>query len=203
MADGHTGPANPSCQVCDPATLQALLQAQPTLAALWPTLPRRSHAAGTELLRVGEASTRCWLIEQGLVRMYYLSDQGVARNRSFHAQGHWVAGGLPTQSLPSPCTIEALEPLQAVELDFATLRNLRQQVPCLQPLLEEALGYLFAQHAQREAQLLTLSPEARYRAFLAEHAALLPRLPQHQVASYLGISPVSLSRIRARMRGDA
>ncbi|WP_157982610.1 Crp/Fnr family transcriptional regulator [Simplicispira lacusdiani] len=203
MADGHTGPANPSCQVCDPATLQALLQAQPTLAALWPTLPRRSHAAGTELLRVGEASTRCWLIEQGLVRMYYLSDQGVARNRSFHAQGHWVAGGLPTQSLPSPCTIEALEPLQTVELDFATLRNLRQQVPCLQPLLEEALGYLFAQHAQREAQLLTLSPEARYRAFLAEHAALLPRLPQHQVASYLGISPVSLSRIRARMRGDA
>lgn len=126
----------------------------------------------------------------------------MARNRSFHTPGHWVAGGLPTQSLPSPCTIEALEPLQVVELDFATLRNLRQQVPCLQPVLEEALAYLFVQHAQREAQLLTLSPEARYRAFLAEHAALLPRLPQHQVASYLGISPVSLSRIRARMRAD-
>lgn len=202
MADGRGGPANPPCQLCEPAALQALLRAQPLLAALWPTLPRRSYAASAELLRVGEASTRCWLIEHGLARMYYLNDQGVARNRSFHPSGHWVAGGLPAQSLPSLCTIEALEPMQAVELDFATLHSLRQQVPCLQPVLEEALGYLFAQHAQREAQLLTLSPEERYRAFLTEHADLLPRLPQHQVASYLGISPVSLSRIRARIRAD-
>jgi hypothetical protein len=66
-------------------------------------------------------------------------------------------------------------------------------------LLDDALGYLFTQQSRREAQLLTLSPEERYQRFLQTDGELAARLPMHQVASYLGISHVSLSRMRARL----
>lgn len=169
------------------------------MAALWQALPRCSFGAGAVLQRAGETSTRCWLIASGLVRLYYLNDQGTERNRSFHGPGAWIGGSLPPLALPSPYTIEALEPVQAVELGYATLQEWHRRLPRIQPLLDEAMGYLFTQNALREAELLSLSPEARYQAFLAGHGPLAERLPQHHVASYLGISPVSLSRIRARL----
>ena len=52
---------------------------------------------------------------------------------------------------------------------------------------------------QRESQLLALTHTERYAAFVLEHGALSARIPLHHVASYLGITNVSLSRIRARM----
>jgi CRP-like cAMP-binding protein len=98
-----------------------------------------------------------------------------------------------------PYTIEALEATDAVELSYATLTTWQQQFPAIGPLLGEAMNYLFATQSQREAQLLTLPPLGRYQAFLAEQSELVDRIPIHHVASYLGISNVSLSRIRSRL----
>lgn len=191
--------AGSSCLACQPATLQKLVQSQPALAALWQALPRRSFDAGAVLLRQADASDRCWLLESGLVRFYYLSEAGVERNRSFHLAGSWVAGAMPPLSLPSPCTIEAVEATRVVELPYAALHDWQRQFPQTQTLLDDALGYLFTQQSRREAQLLTLSPEERYQRFLQTDGELAARLPMHQVASYLGISHVSLSRMRARL----
>lgn len=179
--------------------LEALVQSEPVLAALWQALPRRQFGAGTLLQQAGEISTRCWQVRSGVVRLFYLNEQGTERNRSFHDTGSWVAGNLPPLALPSPYAIEALAPVEAVELAYATLQQWQRSFPHIAPLLEEALGYVFQQHAQREAELLSHPPEVRYQSFLATHGDLTPHLPQHHVASYLGISPVSLSRIRARL----
>lgn len=192
-------PATSACTVCQTTALEALLRSEPAMTGLWQALPRRHFAANAVLLRSGETCTRAWLLESGLVRLYYLSDQGTERNRSFHLEGSWVSGVMPPQALPSPYTIEALEPVLAVELGYAALQDWRERFPRIRPLLDEAMGYVFTQHARRESELLGLSPEARYRAFLADQGDLAERLPQHHVASYLGISPVSLSRIRARL----
>lgn len=61
------------------------------------------------------------------------------------------------------------------------------------------MAHLFANQSQREADLLTLAPPDRYRAFLNEYSTIVERILIHHAASYLGISHVSLSRIRARM----
>jgi hypothetical protein len=53
---------------------------------------------------------------------------------------------------------------------------------------------------RREASLLLLSPTERYREFMADHPNVSAAIPQHYIASYLGIDPVSLSRIRGRNR---
>ncbi len=188
-----------TCLACQPATLNALVQSHPALAALWQALPRRSFDAGAVLLRQGDASDRCWLLEVGLVRFYYLSEAGVERNRSFHMPGSWIAGAMPALALPSPCTIEAVEATWALELAYTTLHDWQRQFPQMQTLLDDALGYLFTQQSRREAELLTSSPEERYQAFLQTDGELAARLPMHQVASYLGISHVSLSRMRGRL----
>ena len=161
-----------ACLACQPVALQALVQSEPALAALWQALPRRSFGPGAVLQRLGDASDRCWLLESGLVRFYYLSEQGVERNRSFHTQGSWVGGSMPPHPLSSPCTIEALEATRAVELTYPTLQHWHRQFPQVQPLLDDAMGYLFTQQARREAELLTLSPEERYQAFLGKPIVL-------------------------------
>jgi len=188
-----------NCALCQPSELERLVRSEPAVAAQWQTLPRRQFAPGDCLQPAAQPCTRSWLIEQGLVRCFYLAEQGTERNRSFHTEGAWVGGSMPPLVVPSPYNIEALEPTQVVELSYATLQAWHRQFPSIQALLNEAMSYLFAKQSQREAALLSLSPQARYEAFLADQGALAERLPIHHVASYLGISNVSLSRIRARL----
>lgn len=194
------------CTLCHPVQMHQLLAAHPALAQLWQALPRERWPAGATLQALGQPSRQAWWIESGLVRCIYLSEDGQARNRSFHAEGAWVSGSLPpigpgalAQAGPSPFAIEALEPTQAVVLPYAQLAHWQPQWPELTPLLMEAVGYLFQRQAEREAVLLTLSPQARYARFLEEEAHLAARVPLHHVASHLGISQVSLSRLRGRM----
>ena len=179
--------------------LEALIRTDPDLAVQWQALPRRVFAAGTLLQRAGEASRQCWQLCSGVVRCFYLNERGTERNRSFHGAGHWVAGSVPPLALASPFAVEALGPVAAVELSYHTLQDWQRRSAHISHLLEEALGHVFQQHAQREAELLSLTPEVRYQVFLQTHGDLVGQIPQHHVASYLGISPVSLSRIRARL----
>lgn len=187
------------CSVCQPPVLEALIRSEPDLATQWQALPRRNFAAGSLLQRAGEASRHCWQLRSGVVRCFYLNEQGTERNRSFHGAGHWVAGSVPPLPLSSPYAMEALGPVVVVELSYSTLQEWQRRFSHIGSVLEEALGHVFQQQAQREAELLSLPPEARYQVFLETHGDLVRQIPQHHVASYLGISPVSLSRIRARL----
>lgn len=191
--------AGEGCIVCHPPALKALIDAEPELKALWPTLPRRQWASDTTILRAGQPCDRSWLVERGLLRVYHLTAHGVERNSSFHAEGSWIGGISLTQAVASPWHVETLEPSQAVELDNATLREYGARFPSLQPALSDAMSHLLLRHARREADLLSLSRTAHYQSFLLEAGELAERVPLHHIASYLGISPVSLSRIRARL----
>ena len=142
-----------ACTVCQPPALEALVESEPALAVLWQDLPRRQFSAGTLLQQAGETSTRCWQVRSGVVRLFYLNEHGTERNRSFHGAGSWVAGNLPPLALPSPYAIEALAPVEAVELAYATLQQWQRSFPHIGPLLEEGLGHVFQQHAHREAEL--------------------------------------------------
>lgn len=187
------------CLVCRPHDLDRLGMSEPALAAQWLALPRRQLAAKECLHHAGATMHHTWWVEHGLVRSYYLSEDGTERNRAFHAEGSWLGSGVPPVASVCPFTIEAMEPTQVVELAYTTLQAWSTQFSAIRPALDEAMASMFTGQAQREAALLTLSPEALYQAFLADQSALVPRIPIHHVASYLGISHVSLSRIRARL----
>lgn len=190
------------CTVCDMSEFDRLLALSPALMRAWEGLPRRNLQPGQALIGLGEPARHLWRIERGLVRLYFLSPEGRESNRSFHAEGKWVGVGVPAAAseTASPYLIEALEASQAVELSYAALRTLQDAHPQVGAAVQNALANVFQRQSQREAELLLLDAEARYRAFLDHHGALARRIPLHHVASYLGITNVALSRIRRRMK---
>lgn len=190
------------CLACQPA-LHALVASEPALSRRWVALPRRQFAAGTTILRLGAPCDRLWLIERGLARAYFQSADGLERNKSFAAEGAWIGGGIPPHPVPSPFAIEALEPVEAIEMSYEELTQCQHAVPAVRALVDDALRTAFTRQAQREGELLLLDATARYRAFLTDYAALAPRIPLHQVASYVGITNVALSRIRRRLTPGA
>lgn len=190
----------PTCLASVPDALARVIASQPALAERWRSLPRRTFAAGDTLLRAGEAADKVWLVHKGLVRLYFLSAEGVERNKSFHAEGAWIAGGMPPLVVPSLYTIEALEPVEAIELSYAALAACMRDFPVVKPVVDEALGCVFAGQAVREAELLMQDAATRYQRFVEERPDLAARLPLHHVASHLGITNVALSRIRGRLR---
>jgi CRP-like cAMP-binding protein len=208
----HSPPAPPPlvprspapCDACAPEELACFVASDATLAKRFGELPRRRFGVGQSLLRIGDLADKLWLIERGLVRMVFVSAQGIERNKSFHAEGAWIGGGLPPVPAPSAYAIEALEPVEVVELSFAELARCLQDFPAVQPVLMGALSWTFSRQSAREEQLLMQDAAQRYRSFLDDNADLAARLPLHHVASHLGITNVALSRIRQRLgMGDA
>ena len=187
-----------SCLACQPE-FDALIAASPEVARRWALLPRRQLAPGEALLRQGETAAHVWMVQRGLLRCYYLGEDGTERNRSFQAEGAWVGCGTPPRPSTSPFTIEALEATGVVEMSYAELAGCLTDVPGARAVLDDGIGSLFSRQATREAELLLLDATQRYQAFLREYDDLAARIPLHHVASYLGITNVALSRIRARL----
>lgn len=188
-----------NCSICRPPELNRLIASEPAFVGHWLALPRRQLPAKTVLHGAGVVLNRTWLVERGLVRSYFLDHRGSEHNRCFQAEGVWVGAGMVPVPSVCPFTLETMEPTQVVELAYDVLLDWQRRYPAVQPLLDEAMACMVLNQNQREAQLLALTPTERYAVFLQDHGALSERVPLHHVASYLGITNVSLSRIRARM----
>lgn len=187
------------CVACLPRALAQVVAQDPALSARWQALPVRRLAAGATLLRLGEAPGHVWWIRSGLVRFYFLSAEGVERNKSFHAEGAWIGSGVPPHPSPSPYAVEALEATELLELSYAELAENMRRFATVGTLLEEAMSWTFTRQAVREAELLSQDAATRYLQFLQDRPELAQRVPLHHVASHLGITNVALSRIRARL----
>lgn len=187
------------CLACGPGFLDWLARDE-VLSEAWQSLGRRRLARGAVLLASGAPMDRAWFVERGLLRSCFTDAGGRERNRGFHPEGHW-AGAPPAQlAQPAPFAIEAVEDSTVAELPHALLLQWQARHPAVQAVLIDALATSMATLARREATLLMHSAEQRYRAFTEAEPALAQRLPLHQIASYLGITNVALSRIRRRLK---
>ncbi|MEJ5999910.1 Crp/Fnr family transcriptional regulator [Paucibacter soli] len=185
------------CPVCGPAFLDWLQQDAERLAQ-WRALPRRRLARGQRWPGEGLA----W-VERGLLRGMFIDAQGRERNHAFYPELQWL--GLPgavgaAAAVAAPAIVEALEPSELVELSGPALHALQHAWPQALELILRGLAAGLARQTAREQQLLMLDATARYQRFLADEPALAQRLALKQVASYLGITEVALSRLRRRLR---
>ncbi|NND68890.1 MAG: Crp/Fnr family transcriptional regulator [Halioglobus sp.] len=165
---------------------------------------REHHFEREELLvTAGQDSTRVFFLVSGLVRLYYTTPEGKERNKAFF--GPDDATGAVSAAMtgqPAPFSIEALRPVQAISVDFASMLEQVQSHPSINALYIRLLSGAFIRNEQREAMLLTCNAEERYR-WLAEHEPhLLEQVPQFHIASYIGVDPVSLSRIKRKLNGE-
>jgi CRP-like cAMP-binding protein len=170
-------------------------------AALAARLSARPAAAGQVLLRAGEPATQVFFVASGLLREYYLDRDGGEATRRFCGAGEisgsladLIAGG------PSSVSIDVLEPGALLGVDWASVDALAERHPSMMKLLRRLAEALYVRKMRREFEMLTLSAAQRYQRFARDEPALVQRLPRRMIASYLGITPVHLSRIRAAER---
>lgn len=187
---------NPSPQAPLLATFLCAMGLDAVLSgALCQRLPRQTLRAGQALLAQGAEQEAACYIEAGIVRACHYTRDGQERCKEFYFEGElclhydsWLTGS------PARYQLEALTELQVVQVPLTLLEELVWQPVCM-ALLRLQLGY----KERKEAFLLLHSPEERYRELCHTFPHWPARLTQVQLANYIGISPVTLSRIRRRI----
>lgn len=138
----------------------------------------------------------------GLVREYYITDDGREHAKSFVRAGSFVAAYTDhILARPSNVWIQALEETRALVFPFAAFDALREANPVWARIDRRVLEALFAHKEHREFQFLTMDASQSYRRLLDDFPGIEDLVPQYHLASYLGITPIALSRIRRRVRG--
>ncbi len=160
----------------------------------------REYSQGDKLFSFGESNRSIHFLYGGLVRYFYLGDDGKERNHAF-ASKHNLVGCFRSfiGAGPCPCTIECLEPTHTLVIPSFCIQEMNERHHCWAQLKQFLVEQVALRKEAREADLLLNSAEIRYQYFLEQHGALSQRIPQYHIASYLGITPVGLSRIRKRI----
>lgn len=155
--------------------------------------------AGCDVVCEGDMGKKIFFVTSGLFRSYYISPKGDESIKHFFLPGTFFA---PLTSLitakPSPVYIGALKDSEYLSADYSELELLYQELPALNILGRKLIEWAWVGKERRETQLIMLDANDRYKAFLKEFPGLDKQIPQYHIASYLGITPVQLSRIRAK-----
>ena len=151
---------------------------------------------GDFLLSAGERATHAFIVASGLLREYHLDREGRQATRGFSQEGT-LSGSLADLLSGSPAIsfIEALEPTIALSIPWVVVESLAQKNMQWQLLLRRIAEGLYVQKVHREHAMLTLTAAERLAQFHHNYPGLWDRVPRHAIASYLGITPVHLSRL--------
>ncbi len=159
---------------------------------------------GQVLFDIGQPHPYIYVIRQGCVKTLYRDADGQEWVQDFMAEGAFFCS--LTALMPGGVSSYACEALEACEFerfDYGWLERTASQNPAWQKALLNGWKDYATRRELRERDLLTLKPAERYAAFVVQRPGLAPRLPQKDLARYLGITAVSLSRIRGRLRDAA
>ncbi|PJZ27792.1 Crp/Fnr family transcriptional regulator [Leptospira kmetyi] len=153
---------------------------------------------GDFLIRQGKIPTEFAFVFSGVLREYYLTPDGTEYIKSFNFPGEFTGSyfDLLTKQ-PSTCNIRAITDCKLAVANFSHLTELYDTHIAWERLGRMVAENLFLKKARREYELLALSAEERYELLKRNYPNIEDVIPQYHIASYLGITPVSLSRIRS------
>ncbi|NER51426.1 MAG: Crp/Fnr family transcriptional regulator [Symploca sp. SIO1A3] len=156
---------------------------------------------GEFFVRAGDVPESIGFVISGILRLYYVNCEGTEYIKSFCAENSFVAAySALLLEQPSRLFIQSLEDTKLLVADYSAYRSLCENSVCWQTLNCRIAEILFIKKEKRESALLLDDAKTRYLGFQAEYPDLETRLKQHQIASYLGITPVTLSRIRSQLK---
>ena len=161
----------------------------------------KSFRKGDHLLRAGSVCRYVIFIESGLVR-YYINQDGEEKTNYFNKEGEFVCDYISfLPQSPSRVNIQALEDTVVWVINHHDLQQLYMEVSHGERFGRLAIERVFVQLVGQIASMYTDAPEMRYTSFTASYPDLVQRIPQYYIASYVGVKPQSLSRIRRRIAG--
>jgi CRP-like cAMP-binding protein len=154
------------------------------------------------LLQAGDVNRFEIFVNAGCLRSYEVDDKGQEHIVQF-APEDWWTGDMYSFLTGEPATknIDALEDTEVLLIEKSHLEELYVQVPKFDRFYRLLLQRAYTTLERRISENLTLSAEERYNRFIERYPNLEQRLTQRQIASYLGITPESLSRIRRMKTG--
>ncbi|MBU1011078.1 MAG: Crp/Fnr family transcriptional regulator [Bacteroidetes bacterium] len=158
----------------------------------------RSVKKGTLLLSEGQCSRSSIFVLKGLIRTFYIVD-GEEKTTEFYAEMEGISPPCVLSGLPSELYISCVEDAMISVSDPGMESEVFRKFPRFESLCRILSEQLLSKNQCNFDTYKTSSPEQRYLHLLKNRSDLLNRVPQHQLASYLGIKPQSLSRLRARL----
>lgn len=148
------------------------------------------------ILSAGEISTKTLFVTEGLIRSYSIDSKGKANIIQFAPELWWLSERNGFFDEPSDFFIDAIEPTTVLILPRNYFNDAAVYVPCLHDLNNTMLNNSIRFMQKRINMLLSATAEERYLDFIKLYPNLTLRVPQWMIASYLGITPESLSRVR-------
>jgi CRP-like cAMP-binding protein len=152
------------------------------------------------LLQEGEICDFEAFVLKGCIRSYYIDKDGVETILLFAVEDWWVSDLTSfSEQKPSNLFIETIEDCELLSIDYKNKSLLFQKIPAFERmfrlLVQRALGVL----QQRFYASVSQTAEERYLQFMEKYPLVAQRVPQHQIARYIGVSPEFLSKVRSTM----
>lgn len=154
------------------------------------------------LLQAGDVCRTEHFVVQGCLRAYYIDREAKEHIIQFAVEDWWI-GDMRSfvRETPSDFFIEAVESCQLLVIDKPGLERLFREAPPFERFYRIIVQNAFMALQQRVLANLSQTAEERYLEFIGRYPNIEQRVPQHQIAAYLGMSPEFLSRIRRQQAG--
>ncbi|TNE71981.1 Crp/Fnr family transcriptional regulator [bacterium] len=156
------------------------------------------YKKGTVLLKAGDFANDCFFVLQGCVRSYYITD-GEEKTTEFYTENQSINPACYVTKEPSDFYLDCLEDSVIALGNEERSKALIERVPKLNTMIMQFSSLLLAENQNSLDDFKILNPEERYKKLLKSRPELFQRVPLYHIASYLGITPVSLSRLRKRI----
>ena len=158
----------------------------------------KKYGKGDFFLNEGDVCRNGGFMVSGVMR-YYINDDGEEKTYGFAQESDFICNNesfLPQQ--PSRQIIQALEDCIVLAIGYDDLQKFYSSLKSGERFGRLVIEQVFVKTLQGLNSFYTDSPELRYEKFIKEYPDLLQRIPQYYIASYVGVKPQSLSRIRSR-----
>ena len=152
------------------------------------------------LLQEGDVCKHIAFVEKGALRAFTIDDKGGEHIVQFAVEG-WTIADLYSYITGEPATynIEALEDCELLLISNAAQEALIKEIPQYEHYLRLQLQGAYIALQRRITAMITMSTEERYTSLIKTYPDIVQRVPQHMIASYLGLTPETLSRTRRQM----
>lgn len=159
---------------------------------------QKSFQKGDLILRRGEVCRYLYFIDKGLTKLFFSTEEKEFIMRFFAENAMFTSLDSYLTQTPAHYEIMALEPTELTLINFTTVETLCQKHHSVETVFRKLISVAALNMMKRVSEMLDQNASERYKNFVNENNALLQRISLGDLASYLGITQVSLSRIRAQ-----
>lgn len=161
----------------------------------------KEYEKGTILLRQGDVPMACYFVLKGCVRQHSIDESGKEVTSNFYTEEQAISiFNHHKRDKSSDYTFTCLEDSVMVVGEIQIEDDMYAKYTQLESMTRRMIEENFGQVQEDFAAFIASTPEERFKALLRKRPHLIDRVPQHQLASYLGITPESLSRIKKRVQ---